>query len=480
MSTGLGSHGPDVRFPSHSGGLGHVDREPSGDGRQEGLRFHDVPTVGVLPPQPGFLEDVFGLHGTAEYAVGDTEQLGRGLHELPGRSLERIGVVFRVHGGPFPPGSSYNRRWQHASRPGGIRTASDLGRSPLGHLLRDTSDAAAPGVRTYRRPRGSAGSHPRRRTSHRGVVTVAGRARSVRCNCLCIEGIPPWNSRVNYFGNALAGKVMKHLNSASKVVADSTLPATTQELVKIRASQINGCGFCTDMHTKDATARRRDRSTSQPGRGLARGQGLHRRRARRPGDRRAGHPHRRRRRWCHRRGLGERRQALRRGPTRRADLPDRHHQRLQPHQRHHPAARRRLPARPVRLRRSGRAGPHRPSPRRPLRRETAIGDPPASIELGLARRKTSTARASKVGSVPRSRGEAVVPSADVAQHDEAGQMRGHQGRELRCPFGHFGGEPANMMRGRLDGGRNSLATGSFASRTGRRRPAPCGSTSFSR
>jgi AhpD family alkylhydroperoxidase len=24
--------------------------------------------------------------------------------------------------------------------------------------------------------------------------------------------------------------------------------------VKIRASQINGCGFCTDMHTKDATA----------------------------------------------------------------------------------------------------------------------------------------------------------------------------------------------------------------------------------
>ncbi|MFE6488070.1 carboxymuconolactone decarboxylase family protein [Streptomyces sp. NPDC057757] len=61
-------------------------------------------------------------------------------------------------------------------------------------------------------------------------------------------------SRVNYFGNALAGKVMKHLNSANKVVADSTLPLATQELVKIRASQINGCGFCTDMHTKDATA----------------------------------------------------------------------------------------------------------------------------------------------------------------------------------------------------------------------------------
>ncbi|MET7367684.1 carboxymuconolactone decarboxylase family protein [Streptomyces sp. NPDC005566] len=61
-------------------------------------------------------------------------------------------------------------------------------------------------------------------------------------------------SRINYFGNALAGKVMKHLNSANKVVADSTLPIVTQELVKIRASQINGCGFCTDMHTKDAIA----------------------------------------------------------------------------------------------------------------------------------------------------------------------------------------------------------------------------------
>ncbi|MEV7320619.1 carboxymuconolactone decarboxylase family protein [Streptomyces sp. NPDC093970] len=59
-------------------------------------------------------------------------------------------------------------------------------------------------------------------------------------------------SRLNYFGHPLAGKVLKHINSAGKAVADSTLPATVQELVKIRASQINGCGFCTDMHTKEA------------------------------------------------------------------------------------------------------------------------------------------------------------------------------------------------------------------------------------
>jgi AhpD family alkylhydroperoxidase len=35
-------------------------------------------------------------------------------------------------------------------------------------------------------------------------------------------------------------------------VTNSPLPAATQELVKLRASQINGCGFCTDMHSKDA------------------------------------------------------------------------------------------------------------------------------------------------------------------------------------------------------------------------------------
>ncbi|MGY5051223.1 carboxymuconolactone decarboxylase family protein [Streptomyces sp. 900105755] len=61
------------------------------------------------------------------------------------------------------------------------------------------------------------------------------------------------DARIDYFGNALAGKVMKHLNSAGAAV-HSALPVATQELVKIRASQINGCGFCTDMHTKDATA----------------------------------------------------------------------------------------------------------------------------------------------------------------------------------------------------------------------------------
>jgi AhpD family alkylhydroperoxidase len=60
------------------------------------------------------------------------------------------------------------------------------------------------------------------------------------------------DARFNYYGNTVAAKFAKYINSAGAVLADSALPAATQELVKLRASQINGCGFCTDMHTKDA------------------------------------------------------------------------------------------------------------------------------------------------------------------------------------------------------------------------------------
>ena len=60
------------------------------------------------------------------------------------------------------------------------------------------------------------------------------------------------DARFQYYGNTVAAKFAKYINSAGAVVTASTLPAATQELVKIRASQINGCAACTDMHTKDA------------------------------------------------------------------------------------------------------------------------------------------------------------------------------------------------------------------------------------
>jgi len=61
-------------------------------------------------------------------------------------------------------------------------------------------------------------------------------------------------ARLSYFDNNIAGKFAKHINSAGAVLTSSGLPAATQELVKLRASQINGCGMCTDMHSKDALA----------------------------------------------------------------------------------------------------------------------------------------------------------------------------------------------------------------------------------
>jgi AhpD family alkylhydroperoxidase len=60
------------------------------------------------------------------------------------------------------------------------------------------------------------------------------------------------DARLNLLGNQTSAQFIKYLNAAGKVITNSALPRATQELVKIRASQINGCGFCTDMHTKDA------------------------------------------------------------------------------------------------------------------------------------------------------------------------------------------------------------------------------------
>ncbi|WP_188194127.1 carboxymuconolactone decarboxylase family protein [Nonomuraea sp. SYSU D8015] len=60
------------------------------------------------------------------------------------------------------------------------------------------------------------------------------------------------DARLNLLGNPTAGKSLKHVIAAGKALADSTLPATTRELVMLRVSQINGCAVCIDMHTKDA------------------------------------------------------------------------------------------------------------------------------------------------------------------------------------------------------------------------------------
>ena len=118
------------------------------------------------------------------------------------------------------------------------------------------------------------------------------------------------DARLSYFDNDIAMKFARHMNSAGVVLTGSSLPAATQELVKLRASQINSCGMCTDMHTKDALHAGESQVRLDLGRGLAGGHRIHRGRAGRPGTRRAGHPHRRRRRRRDRPRLGECGQAL--------------------------------------------------------------------------------------------------------------------------------------------------------------------------
>jgi AhpD family alkylhydroperoxidase len=59
-------------------------------------------------------------------------------------------------------------------------------------------------------------------------------------------------ARLNMYASPVAAKFTRHLVAASRALADSTLPEATRNLVEIRASQINGCAFCIDMHTKEA------------------------------------------------------------------------------------------------------------------------------------------------------------------------------------------------------------------------------------
>ncbi|MFJ5272748.1 carboxymuconolactone decarboxylase family protein [Streptomyces sp. NPDC088358] len=62
------------------------------------------------------------------------------------------------------------------------------------------------------------------------------------------------DARFNMFDNEIAAKFGKRFANAALVIHQSPLPKSTQELVSLRASQINGCGWCVDVHTKEAAA----------------------------------------------------------------------------------------------------------------------------------------------------------------------------------------------------------------------------------
>lgn len=52
----------------------------------------------------------------------------------------------------------------------------------------------------------------------------------------------------------VAPEGIRGLLQIEKYIAQSDLDPVIFELVKMRASQINGCAFCLDMHSKDARA----------------------------------------------------------------------------------------------------------------------------------------------------------------------------------------------------------------------------------
>lgn len=64
--------------------------------------------------------------------------------------------------------------------------------------------------------------------------------------------------RLDY--NSTDPNAIKGLLKLEKYVANSNLERSLYHLVKIRASQINACAYCIDMHTKEA---RKDGETEQ-------------------------------------------------------------------------------------------------------------------------------------------------------------------------------------------------------------------------
>jgi AhpD family alkylhydroperoxidase len=61
-------------------------------------------------------------------------------------------------------------------------------------------------------------------------------------------------TRFDLLANDFGAGIAKRLFTIGTAIERSSLPKATRDLVMLRASQINGCGPCVDMHTKEAAA----------------------------------------------------------------------------------------------------------------------------------------------------------------------------------------------------------------------------------
>jgi AhpD family alkylhydroperoxidase len=60
--------------------------------------------------------------------------------------------------------------------------------------------------------------------------------------------------RIDLLATQAGATIAKRFAGIGMTIGQSTLPKAVQNLVMLRASQINGCGFCVDMHSKEAAA----------------------------------------------------------------------------------------------------------------------------------------------------------------------------------------------------------------------------------
>ncbi len=60
--------------------------------------------------------------------------------------------------------------------------------------------------------------------------------------------------RIDYQSRPAAAAGLRAMTALEQAVRQSGLEPRLLELVRLRASQLNGCAFCIDMHTKDARA----------------------------------------------------------------------------------------------------------------------------------------------------------------------------------------------------------------------------------
>jgi AhpD family alkylhydroperoxidase len=86
-----------------------------------------------------------------------------------------------------------------------------------------------------------------------GQIARSNRTVAIASGVISLEEVRKlMEPRVDYLKSA--GGVYEAMLGLEKYLAQSGLDAKLQNLIKLRASQINGCAYCIDMHWKDSRA----------------------------------------------------------------------------------------------------------------------------------------------------------------------------------------------------------------------------------